>query len=332
MNLAVLRYLVRMSSASNSAIDSTFKELIMHSVTFPSNGLTIAAHLYLPTGDGPHAAIVVGHPGSSVKEQSSGLYARQLAELGYIALAFDAAYQGESAGLPRGLEDPAQRVEDFKAAVSYLTTRTDVDPQRIGALGICASGGYVTTAAATDHRIQAVATVSAADIGRHLSRGADAQQSPAVLQTLLDTAAAARTAVARGASLGALPLFPADAEQARAGGLHSFEGWEYYCTPRGEHPRSARTLTWDSVDRIASYDAFRFIHLIAPRPLLMIAGTEAITAWMSEEAIAQAQEPKELYRIEGATHVELYDRKVGLAVGKLAEFFSQHLASRSEKA
>jgi fermentation-respiration switch protein FrsA (DUF1100 family) len=299
----------------------------MQNVTFPSNGLKIAAHVYLPAGAGPHAAIVVGHPGSSVKEQSAGLYARQLAELGYIALAFDAAYQGESEGLPRGLEDPAQRVEDFKAAVSYLTTRADVDPQRIGLLGVCASGGYVTAAAATDHRVQAVATVSAADIGRHLSRGADGQQSPAILQTLLDTAAAARTAEARGDSLGALPLFPADADQARAGGLHSFEGWEYYCTPRGEHPRSARTLTWDSVDRIAGFDAFRFIALIAPRPLLMIVGSEAITAWMSEEAITQAQEPKELHRIEGATHVDLYDRKVALAVDKLAQFFGEQLGT-----
>ncbi|NYE61984.1 hypothetical protein FHW58_003191 [Duganella sp. 1224] len=304
----------------------------MQSVTFPSNGLKIAAHLYLPAGAGPHAAIVVGHPGSSVKEQSAGLYARHLAELGYIALAFDAAHQGESEGLPRGLEDPAQRVEDFKAAVSYLTTRADVDPQRIGALGICASGGYVTAAGATDHRIQAVATVSAADIGRHLSRGADGQQSPAVLQTLLDTAAAARTAEARGDSLGALPLFPADAEQARAGGLHSFEGWEYYCTPRGEHPRSARTLTWDSVDRIAGFDAFHFIHLIAPRPLLMIVGGDAITAWMSEEAMAQAREPKQLHRIDGATHVDLYDRKVAQAIDKLAGFFGQQLASRREEA
>ncbi|MCU1527777.1 MAG: alpha/beta fold family hydrolase [Frondihabitans sp.] len=299
-------------------------------VTFDSAGLTLAGHLYLPeTSDEKlRAAIVVGHPASGVKEQTAGLYAESLAREGFVALAFDAAYQGESAGQPRGLEDPAHRVEDIKAAVSYLGTVAAVDPDRIGALGICASGGYVIPAAATDHRIQAVATVSAADIGRQFREGADGTQDPAVIQAMLDAAAAARTAEARGDGVEVFPIFPETAEEARAaGGQHGFEGFDYYCTDRAQHPRSAKTFTWNSIDRIVPFEPFRFIDLIAPRPLLMIVGTEAVTKHMTTEAFAEARDPKTLIWIDGASHVDLYDRPefVGPATANLAEFFTAAL-------
>ncbi|GHJ36999.1 alpha/beta hydrolase [Streptomyces sp. TS71-3] len=305
-------------------------------VTFPSAGLKIAGHLYTPDGAGPHPAagagpypaVVVGHPGSGVKEQAAGLYARRLAGEGFLTLAFDAAYQGESAGEPRGLEDPAQRVEDLKAAVSFLTTREDVDPDRIGALGICASGGYVLAAAATDPRIRAVGTVSAADIARQFRLGADGAQAPAVFRGMLQAAGAARTAEARGEGVRTFPLFPGTEEEARQGGSHVLEGWEYYRTPRAGHPRSAKELTWTSVDRIAGFDAFRSLDLLAPRPVRMIVGREAETSWMSVEAFQKVPGPKDLHWIEGATHVDLYDKEeyVTPAVAKLAGFFRAHLA------
>jgi fermentation-respiration switch protein FrsA (DUF1100 family) len=299
-------------------------------VVFDSAGLELAGHLYTPQDGvtGRRPAIVVGHPGSGVKEQAAGLYAERLSREGFVTLAFDAAYQGESEGTPRGLEDPAHRVEDIKAAVSFLTTRDDVDPGRIGALGICASGGYVLPAAAGDHRIRAVGTVSAADIARQFRLGADGAQDPAGFQGMLDAASAARTAEAGGQGVGTFDLFPDTAEQARAmGGRHGFDGWEYYRTDRARHPRSATSLTWSSVDRMAFFDAFRFVGLITPRPLLMIVGSEAVTSWMSVEAFQGAHGPKELHWIDGAGHVDLYDKEqyVGPAVTKLSDFFGAHL-------
>jgi hypothetical protein len=300
-------------------------------VTFPGAGLRLAGHLYTPDDEttGPRPAIIVGHPGSGVKEQAAGLYAERLSREGFVTLAFDAAYQGESEGTPRGLEDPAHRVEDLKAAVSFLTNRDEVDPDRIGALGICASGGYVLPAAATDHRIKAVGTVSAVDIARQFRVGADGAQDPAVIQGMLDAAAAARTAEARGEGVQSFKLFPDTAEQARAlGSQHGFEGFEYYCTDRAQHPRSAKFLPWSSIDHMAFFDAFRFVDLITPRPLLMIVGREAVTSWMSVEAFQNARGPKELHWIDAASHVDLYDKEpyVGAAVTKLTDFFGAHLA------
>jgi hypothetical protein len=299
-------------------------------ITFDSAGIPLAGHLYLPgtPAEGPRPAIVVGHPGASVKEQTAGLYARHLAERGFVTLAYDAAYQGESGGEPRGLEDPAQRVEDLKAAVSFLTTRGEVEAERIGALGICASGGYVLPATASDHRIKAVGTVSAVDVARQFRLGPDGTQDPAVFQAMLETAARARTAEARGEQPPVLTLFPDTAEQARAlGGEHGVEGFDYYRTPRARHPRAASFFTWSSIDKMAIFDAFAPIPLIGSRPLLMVVGTRAVTSWMSVEAFQRASGPKEIHWIDGASHVDLYDNKqyVDTAVEKLAGFFAEHL-------
>jgi hypothetical protein len=296
-------------------------------ITFDSAGISLAGNLYLPDGaaDGPRPGIVIGHPGSGVKEQAAGLYARRLAQRGFVTLAFDAAYQGESGGEPRGLEDPAHRIEDLKAAVSYLVTRPEADPDRVAALGICASGGYVLPATAGDHRIRAVATVSAVDIGRQFRLGADGTQDLAVFQAMLDAAANARTVAARGEKPSVLTLFPDTIEQARAlGGEHGADGFDYYRTPRAQHPRSAGFLDWTSIDKMATFDAFVPIPLIGQRPLLMIAGSRAVTSWMTVGAFQRAVGPKEAVWIEGASHVDLYDREqyVGPAVDKLASFFA----------
>ncbi|MFJ7495130.1 alpha/beta hydrolase [Streptomyces sp. NPDC097727] len=300
-------------------------------VSFDSAGIEIAAHLYTPdtpADGGPVAALVVGHPGTGVKEQTSGTYAQLMADRGFVTLAFDAAYQGESGGLPRGLEDPAQRIEDFKAAVSYLTTRPEVDADRIGLMGICASGGYSLAATGGDHRVRAVATVSTAEPARQFRYGADGSQDPAVFQGLLDATAQARTIAARGEDPGVLTMFPDTAEQAGVlGGEHGIEGWEYYCGARGYHERSAKFLTWESIDKMASSDVFRAVPLIGPRPVLQIIGERAVTAWMAVEAHQAATGPKELHRIPGASHVDLYDKReyIDLAINKLDDYFTTHL-------
>jgi fermentation-respiration switch protein FrsA (DUF1100 family) len=299
-------------------------------VRFDSAGIPLAAHLHTPDtpASGPRPALVVGHPGTGVKEQTAGTYARLMAERGFVTLAFDAAHQGESGGLPRGLEDPAQRVEDFKAAVSFLTTREEVDADRVGLLGICASGGYSLAATGGDHRVKAVATVSGVDVARQFRYGADGTQDPAVFQGLLGLAAQARTAAARGEDPGVLTMFPETAAEAGAlGGQHGVEGFEYYCTPRGAHDRSAKCLAWPSVDKLASFDAFHAVPLIAPRPLLQIIGTRAVTSWMAVEVHQRATGPKELHWIERASHVDLYDKKeyIDPAVEKLAAYFGAAL-------
>ena len=320
------------NTEQDASTKSAASKIVEKKVTFKSNNITIAAILFYNEANfsqsKPGPAIVVGHPGSGVKEQTAGLYAKRLAEKGLIALTFDCAYQGESEGQPRGLEDPSQRVEDFKAAVSFLTTIKEVDANNIGVLGICASGGYVLAAASADHRIKAVATVSAVDMGRQFRVGGDGKQDPAVFQHLLDLGAADRTSVANGHEEGYLKLFPETGEEARKlGGEHGFEGWEYYCTPRAQNPRSQKYFAYSSFDRIANFDTFRFVEFISPRPILMIVGSEAVTAWMTKEAIEKAKEPKEMYVIDGATHVALYDKDqyVTPAVDKLEAFFDKNL-------
>jgi uncharacterized protein len=292
-------------------------------VTFPSNNLALAGILFLPDAPSstPFPAVVVGHPSGGVKEQTASVYAERLAREGFAALVFDAAHQGESEGEPRGLEDPFQRAEDVKAAVSYLTTRDDIDLDRIGALGICASGGYVPFAAQTDLRIKAVATVSAGDLGTVMRNGLGGHQAPETTHAMLELAGAARTAEARGEGVRTQEWITDAVDE---------ETYEYYCTPRGYHPRAVQPWPVRSLDQIIQYDSYALIRLISPRPLLMIIGSDANTAYISREAIDRAAEPKELFVIDGGTHVSLYDadEHVTQAVAKLGSFFTTHLAGR----
>ena len=299
-------------------------------VSFLSHNLKLAAHYYPAKPGSPDrskAAMIICHPWTSIKEQSPANYARVLTQAGFICLAYDAAYQGESEGEPRNLEDPYQRVEDIKSAVTYLVGREDVNSDKIGVLGICASGGYAPFAAQTDLRIKACATSAAVDVGTMARRGFDKDSSNmSVLQGQLENAAKDRNSDVGGPKVDIVHLLPEKIEDVPDDLPESFKDLaNYYRTPRAYHPRATNICLPRSWDIMANFDAFAHNYMISPRPLLMITGTKAATKWYSEDGVAKAKEPKELIVIDGLTHADLYDH-VDEAGAKLVEFFGHHLA------
>lgn len=299
--------------------------------------LQISGDLYAPVPGSPGrngAAVVISHPMTGVKEQTSADHARLLSKAGFYALTFDAGYQGESTGQPRGLEDPHQRSEDNKAAVTFLTTlEGTVDPGRIGVLGICASGGYTSYAAQSDSRIKALATVSAACVGRMTRNGGlhkeNNKEVPQAIAGALQAAGQWRTSVASASDPGSRaeppPMFSSDISQIPEDADSFFkDAAAYYGSERGNHPRSDQKVPPSSYDLMVNYDSFNFQHLISPRPLLMVAGSKAQTLHYSETAVAAAREPKELFVVEGKNHFDLYDDLV-VSGPKLVEFFGKNL-------
>lgn len=297
-----------------------------------TDDIKLAGEMYLPKDfneNNKYQSIVVVHPGGGVKEQTAGIYAQKLAEKGFVTLAFDAAYQGESEGTPRHLEDPESRTEDIRSAVDYLTTRKFVDRDNIGALGICAGGGYTVHAAETEARIKAVATVSAVDSGRTRREGLGGTMTDESRNEMLRQIGEQRTIEANGGPVKYIHYVPNSPEEIPQGkNSDAFrEYYEYYRTPRGQHPRSENIYRFTSLDRMFGYTGFDHVDWISPRPLLMIVGSNAASKYLSEDAYKMAREPKELYVIPGATHIDLYDREqyVNPAVDKLSDFFHQYL-------
>lgn len=302
--------------------------IMKESVVFKNANLKMAGNLYLPEGfdqSKKYAAIIVVHPGGGVKEQTSAIYANELAQRGFITLAYDASHQGESEGEPRYLENPTERVEDIRSAVDYLTTLPYIDIERIGAMGICAGGGYAVSAAQTEKRIKAVAGVSAVDIGMTFRGGWDGKVTLEQQLETMQAVAKQRTAEANGAEPKYEAYVPNVVDETTVRDM--VEAHEYYRTPRGQHPNSKNLILVRSYDKILSYSAFSQIDNYLTQPLLMIAGSEAGSRWQSEKAIEMAKEPRELFIVDGATHIALYDvpEYVQQAVGKLTGFFNKNL-------
>lgn len=300
-------------------------------ITFKKFDLNIAGLLFLPKDfdeSKKYPAIVITHPGGGVKEQCSSLYGWNLAQKGYVALAFDASHQGESEGLPRHLEDPASRVEDIRSAVDYLITLPYIDEEKIGAMGVCAGGGYTLNAIQTDLRIKAAAGISTWDVGDSAKNGFPGVNEENYLQKLLKQVAEARTAEARGEAPEYWKYVPETPEEiANAPSTIVKEASEYYRTDRCSYPTSVNKYLVSSNDKLAAWDAFAHIETVSPRPILLIAGSKADTLYYSEDCFNKAKDPKEIYMIEGATHVDLYDKPqfVNQVVEKLVSFFNQAL-------
>ena len=292
-------------------------------------GNTIAANVYFPNNfdkSKQYPAIVVSHPGGGVKEQASGLYAKNLAEHGFIAVAYDASFQGESTGTSRQLENPSIRTEDVSAVIDYLTTLCYVDTSRIGAMGICAGAGYTANAAINDRRIKAVGTVSAVNIGQMFRNGWDGSVKEADATPLLDMGAAARTKDAKAKEGERFPLAPMRKEDAPNKELE--EAWEYYHTPRCEHPNAPGYMTTRSLSQIITYDAYNKAEAFLTQPLLIVVGSEAGSKWMSDDLLKRAaSKDKSMHVVNGSNHMQLYDgaSQVTEAVSVLAPFFERAL-------
>ncbi|MGM5629846.1 alpha/beta hydrolase [Apibacter raozihei] len=300
-------------------------------IFFKNQTLKLAGELYFPLdfdNNQKFAAIIISHPGNGVKEQVAGLYAKKLAENGFISLAFDASHQGESEGLPRYLDDPAKRVEDIRCAVDFLVTLPYIDENKIGAMGICAGAGYAINTAQTEYRIQAVAGISTWDVGDSQRNGFARKWTKQQRNEILQEVALQRTREARGEKplfVGYVPDSEADFDDDTP--IIQREAYEYYCTSRAAHPNSHNKYLYTGNDRFIAWEAFNLLDTLSPRPLLLIVGSLADTIYFSENAYEKANEPKELYIVEGASHVDLYDQEIYVeqVTEKLTDFFRAYL-------
>lgn len=299
-------------------------------VNYVRNGLKISANVYVPKNYDPtkkYPAITVAHPNGGVKEQVAGLFAQRLAENGYITIAADAAYQGASEGSPHNLDHPEQRTEDIRAMADYLLQFEGVDKEKIGALGICGGGGYTIEAAKTDKIFKAVATISLFNSGRVRRNGFQDSQISSI-QERLQEATTARIKELDGETLYLGDMSTLTKEQVEALPFVLYkEGYKYYFEDY-HHPNSTGTYTASSLLYLTIFDAEEHVELIN-QPLLMIAGNEADTLYMTKAVFEKATgtKNKELYLIEGATHIQTYWKEpyVSQELDKLVCFFRKTL-------
>ncbi len=304
----------------------------MAKVSIPNlNGqnITLAGVINFPEGfddSKTYPAIVVSHPGGGVKEQAAGLYASKLAAEGFVTVAYDASYQGESTGEPRQLENPYVRTEDVSAVVDYLTTLPYIDNDRIGAMGVCAGAGYTANAAMNDRRIKAVGMVSAVNIGAMFRNGWDNSIKDADAMPALQGGSDARTSDASGNDIATIPLAPLREEDAPNEELR--QAWEYYHTDRCQHPNAPGFATARSLNQIITYDAYNKAEAFFTQPLQIVAGSDAGSKWMSDDLYERAASTdKRFHVVDGANHMSLYDipQYVNEAVSVLSPFFKGKL-------
>ncbi|EPD8215208.1 alpha/beta hydrolase [Yersinia enterocolitica] len=302
----------------------------IHPVKYDLHGIQIAANVYTPANYDPakkYPAVVVAHPNGGVKEQVAGLYAQRLAEHGYITITADAAYQGASGGMPRNVDKPANRIEDIHGMADYISQYPGVDTTRIGLLGICGGGGYSLKAAQTDKRFKALATLSMFDSGLVRRNGYQDSQLSTIQERLKQASDARAKEVATGEITYTGDAQLTDEQIAKLPFDLYRQGFEYYGKTHA-HPNSTFRYTLSSLLDLMSFDAQSNMDLIN-QPLLMIAGTKADSRYMTESAFKKATgtQNKELFLIDGATHIETYwvPRYVDQAMSKIDNFFDKNI-------
>ena len=290
-------------------------------------GIRLTGDLYLPKNhDGKTLpALAIGGPFGAVKEQSSGLYANTMAARGFVTLAFDPSYTGESGGEPRNVASPDINTEDFSAAVDFLGLNPLVDRNRIGIVGICGWGGMALNATAVDKRIKAVVTSTMYDMTRVMSKGYNDSVTLAQRTQMLEQMSQQRWA---DAEKGAPAYGPAMNELKGGEPQFLMDYHDYYKTPRGFHPRAVNSnASWSRTTPLSfmNMPILTYIAEISPRPVLFIHGEKAHSRYFSETAYAAAAEPKELLIIPGASHVDLYDRLDKIPFDAITTFFEKTL-------
>ncbi|WP_095200335.1 alpha/beta hydrolase [Mesorhizobium carmichaelinearum] len=292
-------------------------------------GITLAGDLYSPKGRSGErlAAIAVGGPFGAVKEQSSGLYAQTMAERGFVTLAFDPSYTGESGGEPRNIASPDINTEDFSAVVDFLGLSPSVDRERIGIIGVCGWGGMALNAVAVDKRVKAVVASTMYDMTRLMSRG---YNDSVTLEQRTQTLEQLSQQRWQDAEKGTTAYGPPS--NVLKGGEAQFlvDYHDYYMTPRGYHKRAVNSgNSWAQTTPLSfmNMPILTYIAEISPRPVLLIHGEKAHSRYFSETAYAAAAEPKELVIIPGASHTDLYDKVDVIPFDKLQSFFEQHLTA-----
>ncbi|HEC54473.1 MAG TPA: alpha/beta hydrolase [Gammaproteobacteria bacterium] len=302
----------------------------IHPVSYTLNGLGIAANVYTPAGyeaSKTYPVIVIAHPNGGVKEQVAGLYAQRMADQGYITITADAAYQGASGGEPRNVDKPASRIEDIHGMADFIANYPGADASRLGLLGICGGGGYSLAAARTDKRFASIATVSMFNSGLVRRNGYQDSQVDTIQQRLQQASAARAQEAAGGAVVYTGDVQLTDEQVAKLPFDLYRQGFEYYGKTHA-HPNSTFKYTLSSLLDLMSFDATDQIELI-DKPLLMIAGSKADSLYMSEQAFAKATgtQDKQLFKIDGATHIETYwvPAYVDIAIAQLSAFYARTL-------
>ena len=314
----------------NAISENVAGRVNIHRVNYQVEGIGVVANVYTPAGYDPkksYAAVVVAHPNGGSKDQVAGLYAQRLAEAGFVTIAFDARYQGESGGEPRRTDKPANRMGDIMGAVDFIQQYPGVDKDRIGAFGICGGGGYTFATAQVDKRIKAVGTLSLFNTGDVRRNGYMRTQMNTVKERQRE-ASLARQKEAAGAEPEMAGFMNWTPEEARQIKVDLYRDGYFYYGVTHKSPNAPGTYLKSSLMDMMAWDATDHADLI-DQPLLIIAGEKADSRYMSEEAFAKASgtADKELFIVPGATHIRTYfvPEYVEQIAAKIQQFFTQKL-------